>query len=309
MASLFTVMVLPGRLMAEESDQPAPAAPSEEESDQPAAPSEEESDNFVLTEQSDHLMLAEQAYAQEDLETALRHTRVAIVIGQRSRHDLTRIYELKAVCAAALEQNDEARNAYMRMLALNPVAQIDSSLASRIRTVFLEAQGSWAARHDRLVANVTLLQSREALRVNLSDPLDMGGTIVIRARAAGESEYSEASMPASARVHLFVPGAQNSGAVEFILRVLDEHGNHIIDLGSEDEPERIGEPETPPQSAGIVSQSSIVHRRVTSRAWFWAIIGSVALMAASGGIAMGMLLPDQMDKSMEGVTEVTIGIR
>lgn len=266
----------------------------------------------VEAEPTDQLVLAEEAYDQVDFDAALTLATQAIESGQRSQSQLTRLYELVAVCAAALDRGAEARDAYTRMLALNPNAEVDGSLAPRIRTIFLEARGSWVTRRGRLSVDVTPLFERGALRVDLADPLSMGSTVQIRVRIGQDEGFSDHSEVASSHSYVVIPTLRGESRAEIIVRVLDEHGNHVVEVGTEDEPIIVGD-ESPPRVEPVVTEEPTPPEMpeptpVTRRAWFWAVIGTAALVVVGGSVAAGVVVGNQQN-SIGAETEVTMGVR
>lgn len=264
---------------------------------------------LVYGEEGNSLQLAEEAYAQVDFELTLRHTGRALEEGNYDREQLARIYELRAMCAAAIDQFEVAHSSYMRMLALDPEAEVSETVAPDIRAVFLEAVGSWVSRGGNLSAEVTLVRNRGDLRVNVSDPLTMGNTIVLMFRIAGDADFTEVREPSAERVYFNVLGSEETDYVEVILRVIDEHDNSIIELGDEEEPLRVGErPAVLPSGLNQQSGPAQVERPLTRRAWFWVVIGTTVLAVAGGGGALGWYLWDRAN-TINSETEITIGIR
>jgi hypothetical protein len=260
----------------------------------------------------DPLVLAEEAYDQVDFEAALTLATEAIEGGQRSQQEMTRLYELISMCAAALDRVDEAREAYTRMLALNPDADVDASLAPRIRTIFLEASGSWVTRRGRLAAEATPLFERGELRVDLSDPLAMGHTVVVRVRVDRAGEYREHSEAAIEHAYVEVPSLRGATSAELIVRVLDVHGNRVVEVGTDDEPlvvrAHVAPRVDPPQVAAPDRPVEPTTTPVTRRPWFWAVIGTAALVVVGGSVAAGVVVGTRTN-SIGAETEVTIGVR
>ncbi|MCC7536582.1 MAG: hypothetical protein IT379_10235 [Deltaproteobacteria bacterium] len=247
--------------------------------------------------QSDALQRAEQAYAQVDFESTLRLATEALTGGQHSRDQTVRIYQLLGIAAAALEQDDRSRDAYLRMLALNPDAQLDQGVAPQFRGPFLEARGFWTSRSDRFDARAVLARQRGALRIDVSDPLNMARTVVVRSRIEGSPTFVESRHPAAARIYAPVRGAREADRVEFNLVVLDEHNNRLLELGSDDDPRVVGRPRVP-IGPGREESSSVF-----ASPWFW--VATAVLIG--GGVVTGIVLADQAG-TVGGESEVRIGL-
>jgi hypothetical protein len=193
---------------------------------------------------------------------------------------MVRIYEFVGMAAAALENADLARDAYTRLLALDPDFQLDEGLSPRFREPFLEARGYWAAQSDRLAAQVILARARGALRVDLTDPLAMGRTLRVLSRLEGEDEYHEAELPSAPQTYVEIPRFSEASRVEYVVQVLDGHGNRLVEIGNEDAPE----------VAGRAAAGQDVETEPPSRAWIWAVIGVGAAVVVASVVATGVVL-------------------
>ena len=255
----------------------------------------------ALAQEAGSLELAEQAYLQIDFAETLEHATAAIESGTLTSAQLVRAYQLVGIAAAALEQEEESRDAYIRMLALDPSREVDRNLAPRLRSPFLEARGYWTARSDRLEANVGLDREEGALTVRFSDPLDMAQLVVVWARVAGSAEWEQVRRPAADSISIPLEGAADAGRIEYAVAVLDFHGNRLIEVGTPNDPRSIGEAQltdAPPIVAEDEEGGGVLSSPV-----FWVVAGAVIVGAGVGGY---FLLSDDAP----GVqTSVSVGIR
>ncbi len=189
--------------------------------------------------QSDPLAAAEAALADVNFPDVLRLARAALEGGGLSPERLARAYELIGLANSAEGNSEPAREAYTRLLALAPDADPARDLAPRLRSPFLEARGFWSSRRDRLGIEVTLLDASHQLRVELSDPLHMGASVVVGVRPAGSGEAFQTTRADAQPVVSASLG--DARRFEYYVAVLDPHGNRIVDRGSEAAPEVIGE--------------------------------------------------------------------
>lgn len=249
------------------------------------------------SEPSDPLAAAQAAYSEIEFEETLRNAQQALSHGGYGPQQMMRIFELIGLAAAALEQDELAANAYMRLLALDPEYQLDEGLSPRFRGPFLEARGFWTARSDQLEAQVIFARARGALRIDSSDPLDMGQTLRVLSRLEGEVDFQEHRQPIAPQMYVEVPGSSESPRVEYVVQILDEHGNRLFELGNEDAPE----------AAGQRAVETQVDEERSSDAWLWAVIGVTATIAVASAIATGVVLGIQSGKvGME--TTVDLGL-
>lgn len=256
--------------------------------------------SYALAQEAEPLARAEEAYLRVDFAATLEHATVAIESGALSPAQTVRAYQLVGIAAAALERDEESRDAYIRMLALDPAREVDRNLAPRLRSPFLEARGYWTARSDRLEAVVGLDRGEGALTVRFTDPLSMAQMIVVWARVFGSAEWERARRPAAPAVTVPLEGAAEAGRVEYALAVLDFHGNRLIELGTPNDPRSIGEaqvaeapPVEEPDEDGSVLGSPI----------FWGVAAAVIVGAGVGGYFV-------LSQGSPGVeTSVSVGIQ
>lgn len=235
------------------------------------------------------LSQAEAAYADVDFETTLSAAQSAIDSGELDPDQLARAYELLGVAAVALGDATVAREIFERMLTLDPDRELDDTVPPRLRQPFLEARGR--VREGALSAEVTLVRTPGALRIALTDALEMVQGVRLHMRSGGTAEYETFEHDFAEEV-LAPNAAAESGVVEYWLEVLDPRGNRIIVLGSEHAPLSLGAAETvvegpvAPPPAG----PSIVEEPV-----FWIILGSVVLVGAGVGIGVGIVESNRVE--------------
>ncbi|MBW2462597.1 MAG: hypothetical protein JRH11_13190, partial [Deltaproteobacteria bacterium] len=231
--------------------------------------------------------------------------------GTADRTHLIRTYELIGIAAAALRRDEVSRGAFIRLLALNPDAQVNQRLAPALRGPFLEALGFWSSRGDSFGVEATLLSRREQLRVTMTDPLGMAATVVVGSRVdeIGAFEVQRAEVGQSPTVYVPVDGARDARTVEYYVWVLDGPGNRLVEIGNEDEPEEVSAaapaaqpaailmPEADPGAAPDDSDS------LFTSPIFWVVAG---VLLVGAGVTVGVLASD----SSAGATATTsFGVR
>ncbi len=232
---------------------------------------------------------AEEAYLEVDFERTLDLGRQAIASGRLDPARLARVYELMGVAHAASGDEEASREAYKKMLALRPDAQVDTNLAPRLRSPFMEARGYWATRSERLEVDVVLARAERGLRVQLIDPLGMASGVVVRTRVAGEMRPLDERVFDAARELLApVDALPAADRIEYVVEVLDVAGNRMLQLGTRDLPNVVGR--EPAVSPGLVGGGSDVDEgggRVPG--WVWGLLGGVVVAAGLGtGLYVGL---------------------
>ena len=253
--------------------------------------------NLSFAERGGALTAAETAYEQVDLEGTLEQAQRALEEGGHNRRELIRIYELIGVSSAALDQEEESREAYLRMLALAPDAQVDRNLSPQMRSPFLEARGYWVAHSERLEARANYNERNGSLGIRLSDPLEMADTVLVYCRVDDEDEFSELSEPAREVVAVELPGAERAENIEYYVVILDQYGNHVIELGNEVEPLVEGRGSEGDGEGGI-----------SRRRTLWIVLSVVGAALVTAAVATGIVVGTGSDDG--GIsTDVSVGVR
>ena len=242
----------------------------------------------------------EQAFVQLEYERAQELARAALGAGGHGPEQTARLYQLLGTSLALLGEEEQSYEAYRRQLAIQPDAEMDRSLSPALRTPFLRARGWWASQASRFGAQVTLGDPGPShplqLRVQLSDPVQMGASLVIRARASTEPTFREHVVPAdrSVVVSLDEVGVEDQSAPEYLysLEVRGESGNTLLAIGSDQDPRRA---ESPRSGAlgGVGGETGPSGPQVGEEGWFWTIIGAVVAGGVTAGLVFG--LPGQLN--------------
>lgn len=252
---------------------------------------------------------AEAAFVNLEYETAHQVAQRALEAGGHDPQQTKRLYELIGLSASFLQEDTEAYDAYLRMMALDPDADMDRSLPPSLRTPFLRARGWWAAQNQALEVDVRIgdpgRPSHLQLVLELQDPLQMVETVHLRTRAEGSDEFMVREFQSVERRLISSQALQteNDAEVErfdYILEVRDPHGNVLIRQGTAIEPAHVENPRyRPPQPIGSVQPSG---PQAWEEWWFWTIIG-VAVAGAGAAVGLYFGLPPQLN----GQSQVTFG--
>lgn len=233
---------------------------------------------------------AEQAYQEPDYQATLANAEEAVRAGNQSRQRLVRLYELIGLSAAALGDAERARDAYLRMLLIEPSQSVGDDVAPRLRAPYDEARGRRASLRGELGVDVGAVRDGRALRLAIGDPAQMAHEVVIGVRAPGEPAFTEIRRPTADEVVAPLPDPLASGErVEHWVRLVDVHGNHLVEIGSPHDPEvlqirtaaaviaPIPGP-TPPAEPSRAEPS----RPIWTSPWLWIAAGVVVVGGAIG---------------------------
>jgi len=249
--------------------------------------------------QPSELEQAEAAYLDVDFEGTRDHAIEALRAGGHHPEQLVRIYQLLGISSSALGEEGSAREYFVRMLGIDPDAELDDSVPPRLGGPYLEARGIWAARPGRLRVEAGLDRASSAVRVELRDPTDMAERVRVAARLEGEARYQVDEYPATSVVSAPVQGAADADRVEYYVEILDTHGNVILAEGSAFAPRVVGRAHVERGGGGEGGGVTFLEEPL-----FWILAGAAAAVAA--GVTTAVVV-DQ--RSRIGVqTGVSIGI-
>lgn len=241
----------------------------------------------------DLLQGADEAYSNVDFEHARDAAQAAIEAGGLSPTELVHAYQLVGVSDAALGDNVGARAAFVMMVSIDPDVRLDDTVPPRLRAPFLEARGT-VTGHSRLSAEVQLARAYGALRIALTDPLELVTSVRIHSRVEGQVEFASSEHDPEAEIMARASGASSADRMEYWLECLDAHGNQLLLLGTEYEPRVVGRTavaEGPGGPGGSETSSGGGGPGIFGEPVFWIIVGGVVLIGA--GIGVGFAVDSQ----------------
>jgi hypothetical protein len=179
---------------------------------------------------------AEKAYAEVDYERTRALASAAIRGGGNDRATSSELYLLWAIAAAALDQPDEARLAFTHALATNPELKLERNLSPKIRAPYLEARGAMAGAGGKLPLELTAARKGRELELGLRDGLHVAASLVFSGRAGATGNFTRRRFGTALSQRVPLP---TGSELQYFAQVLDEHGNVLFELGSENEPRRM----------------------------------------------------------------------
>jgi hypothetical protein len=224
------------------------------------------------------------AYAALDLPRAIT------LLEQARGESLTReekilTYRTLGMAYVAVGEHDKAKADFEHLLRVDPSAELDRSVAPKVRAVFEEAKAHAATSTRALSAalpavtpQVTPPVPREGrpVSVHVIYPGGLARKMTVYFRKSGDTQFSRATVDAntSGDFDATVPGlAVQPPGLELHLVLLDDAGASVAAAGS------LGTP----LSVTVTRAPKPVYKK----GWFWGVIGGVA---AAGAIATGLAL-------------------
>lgn len=224
------------------------------------------------------------AYAAAD------YARAITLLEQARGESLTReekilTYRTLGMAYVAVGQPGPAKIDFQHLLRVDPSAELDRSVAPKVRAVFEEAKAEAATSARAMTpALPTVAPTIEPpaphegrpVSVHVVYPGGMARKMTVFFRKPGEATFSRATVEATAAgaFEATVPGlAVQAPSLEYHVVLLDDAGASVAAAGSLGEPLSVAVARTP--------------RPVYKRGWFWGVLGGVA---AAGAIATGLAL-------------------
>jgi len=184
----------------------------------------------------DAVAAAEKAYGEVDFAGVYSTSCPGLSIGNADVEQTVRLHVLCGISAAALGKDDEAKQHFIVALAIQPDLRLDRDLSPKIRGPYLEAQGRWGSSPERLSVRALGAGLRKELSLKVVDPARLASRIEVRFRDPGQSIYKPMILETKPLLTIVPTMAQKQSGFEYYARLVDEHNNALIELGSEAEP-------------------------------------------------------------------------
>ncbi|HVW28438.1 MAG TPA: hypothetical protein VHC69_23905 [Polyangiaceae bacterium] len=227
------------------------------------------------------LAAAEQAYQNVDFDTMHAQATSALAAGGAARDEAARLYVLAGISAAALGQDDEAKQAFVVALAVDPTLKLDRNLSPKIRGPYLEAEGFWGAYTERLGLRAHVAADGGHLLVELADPGRLAAQVALHVRLVGSTTYEAYTAEPAHTVRFSLPEGARRPGYEYFASVLDAHENVLAELGSDADPEIARSAPMAPAPRGAGTDAPPTQRRSYLLP---AALGGAGLVAAAVGV-------------------------
>lgn len=214
--------------------------------------------------------------ARSELETALR-------AGDNKPAELAEIHRLSGIVAAALGDPKAAKESFQRSLALAPQTSLPAGTSPKIAKPFAAAQDFFKDKQPLQLKTATSGDPPSVTIDVVEDPLTMIAKLQAVVIVDGKPEQT-IEKPTDKQVKLDLPKGKR---IDLRVVAIDEHGNHLVELGTREVPIVIvGKAEAPvvvvtPPKKPVAPPTPDQERPLYLRWWLWGG-ASVALLGASG---------------------------
>lgn len=225
---------------------------------------------------------AEQLYAKLDYEQAKAVAERVVKKSGLSHDQLVRAYRVLAVTSAILDDEGEAREAFLQLLVYDPDYTVDMNLGPKVTTPFVEARGVFRSLPSKpgveVVANVR--SDGGQLRVTTRDPRRIVKKVNVGYRWTSSGEYTTSVIAVGDGVPVEVAAAPPGRTrLDFYAQALDERDNAALEAGNPAVP-KSAFAEAGPRAGGGGGGGG---GGVLSSPFFWIFAGAAV---AGGGTAL-----------------------
>jgi len=215
--------------------------------------------------------------------------------GKLARAELLQLLRMQGLIAAASGRDDRAKNAFARLLALDPRASLAPGHPPRVSRAFRRARASLAGAHLTLALRAPRrapfdrpLPISVALR---ADPLRQVDHAQLYLRAEGtRGRWQRLRRPRTDLRWRVDPRTLTAGRVArvgFFVVVRDSHGNVLAQLGSAERP----------RSMVLMAPTAERRPAVTGTPWYrrWWVWTAVGAVVVGSAVALGVTLSRPAD--------------
>lgn len=158
----------------------------------------------------------------------------AYASGTNSPEQLAEIWRLRGIVAGALGETRPATEAFQRCLALTPKAELPPGTSPKIMRPFAAAQDFFKKSEPLAIGKETTEAPPAIAVIVKSDPMKMLARIAVTVKVdGGAAKQIDKRFAGQERVEVALPAG---GRLDVRVAALDEKGNRLVELGSEDVP-------------------------------------------------------------------------
>jgi len=214
---------------------------------------------------------------------------------------LVPVFRDLAIAKANAGDAEGSRRAFTALLALDPTFRLAKEEPDLVRSPYLEARGFWESQSLPFGATGELDDAKSLLVVRIVDPGNLGSRVRIRVKQPDGTRFSETVLPLepTQRVTLKrTPGSTED--VAYNLAILDEHGNRLLESGTDQAPIVIAAKKPLPAPVVIAQPKLPAPAKIAPRTVIAGLSFSVAAGAVLGGVIATLKREDLADSWNSG---------
>ncbi len=213
----------------------------------------------------------------------------ALAAGNNSPDELAEIYKLTGLVTSTLGDSSEATDAFQRLLALVPTAEVPVGSSPKIKRPFSSARDYYQLHAPLKVEHETSVKPPAITIRVISDPMAMLARVRVITIVDGEPSQTREE-PAAKELTLPLPEAKR---LELRVELVDERGNRVVEIGSELDPIVMATAPPPPPPVVVPPPPPPEPLPIYRQWWLW---GGVAAVVAGGATYFGISVHSKGDE-------------
>jgi hypothetical protein len=242
----------------------------------------------------DSLAQARAAVKASDYPGARSALAAAVAAGHASPSGLAELYELSGIVEAALGNNKGATVAFVHWLVLDKNAMLPPGTSPKIVRPFDAARTQAATLPVVAIDVKTTADPPQVAIAVAADPLHMLYRARVYVAADDQPEHVLEDELTEGRVAIELPPAKR---LAVRIAMLDQHGNHAVEQGTEDAPIIVIGPESTTPTPNVKVKVAVAATAPSPpppppaaplyrQPWLWTAVGAVGLGGASIGFGV-----------------------
>jgi len=183
--------------------------------------------------------IALQDLGRIELLRALKQASERIDSGVNGPVELASELLIVGIASARLGDDSTAQRAFLTLVALDPGFRLPNSFSDEVRSPYLEARGYWSTHEVALRASASLDEAGDVVRIDVVDPAGLSARVRLRAKVGRESNSIEIVKPSRGKIEIPLRQLGDGSPIDYSLTLLDERGNRMWLLGSDERPQKL----------------------------------------------------------------------
>ena len=194
-----------------------------------------------------------------------------------SHDELVRTYRVLAVTYAVLDKEAEAKDTFIKLLAVDPTYEADPNQGPRVSDPFLEARGYFRAQGQKpgLTVEPQVRTDGGTIRVIAKGPPRFVRRIVVSYRWGSSGAMNTSNVQSSEGAVDVVKAPPGATRLDYFVIAQDENENAVMVRGSREAPISVFSETAPRAAAGSSTDKHKEGRSIFASPFFWIVTGVV----------------------------------
>lgn len=249
---------------------------------------------------------AEQLYQKLEYEQANATAQAVLKRRGLSHDELVRTYRVLAVTYAVLDKEEQAKETFIKLLAVDPGYEADPNQGPRVSDPFMEARGYFRAQGVKpgLTVDPQVRLDGGTIRVIAKGPPRFVRRIVVSYRWGSSGAMNGNTVASSEGAVDVLKAPAGASRLDYFVVAQDENDNTVMEKGSKDAPISVFPDAGSKAGGGSGDKPSKEGRSIFASPWFWIVTGVVA--AGGAATAYYFLGPAKVGEPTDVVVRPTL---